>query len=297
MPGRNMTGAEQYRYAFQGQEKDPETGKEAFQLRLWDSRIGRWLTTDPMGEFASPYLGMGNNPISRIDPTGGMTDCPDCPDPPIATVMLDEVVVSAPRINNSWNTEGMYWSTTFQGNLNDWNALNNTNFTDPRDAFEWYKQQEWNAIESQHRAEFYAGREAYGRGVLQLMSVLTLPVSIAELGTAGAMALTSGRTAFTFADDAALLSDDIINYSTQTIPRAPKGGLLIGNTAYKGGQFIPGARTTLGFGRQTQNFSSLPFGSSTLRPAVHATLATPALNGSSGVGLSSLVIYRQIHQK
>lgn len=72
MPGRN-DGANSYRYAYQGQEKDSETGKEAFQLRLWDSRIGRWLTTDPMGEFHSPYLGMGNNPISKIDPTGGST--------------------------------------------------------------------------------------------------------------------------------------------------------------------------------------------------------------------------------
>lgn len=39
MPGRSLLGPEGYRYAFQGQEKDSETGKEAFQLRLWDSRI------------------------------------------------------------------------------------------------------------------------------------------------------------------------------------------------------------------------------------------------------------------
>ncbi len=73
MPGRQIVGGEQYRYSFQGQEKDPETGKEAFQLRLWDSRIGRWLTTDPYGQFASPYLGMGNNPINSIDPDGGFS--------------------------------------------------------------------------------------------------------------------------------------------------------------------------------------------------------------------------------
>ncbi|CAL2055216.1 hypothetical protein T190820D02B_120001 [Tenacibaculum sp. 190524A05c] len=29
------------------------------------------MTTDPAGQFSSPYLGMGNNPISRIDPDGG----------------------------------------------------------------------------------------------------------------------------------------------------------------------------------------------------------------------------------
>ncbi len=70
MPNRNIEG--QYRYAYQGQEKDPETGMEAFELRLWDGRIGRWLTTDPYGQYFSPYLGMGNNPISRVDPDGGM---------------------------------------------------------------------------------------------------------------------------------------------------------------------------------------------------------------------------------
>ncbi len=69
MPNRNVQG--DYRYAYQGQEKDPETGKEAFQLRLYDSRINRWLTTDPAGQYASPYLAMGNNWVSRIDPDGG----------------------------------------------------------------------------------------------------------------------------------------------------------------------------------------------------------------------------------
>ena len=70
MPNRNVEG--QYRYAYQGQEKDAETGMEAFQLRLWDARIGRWLTTDPYGQYSSPYLGMGNNPINGIDPDGGL---------------------------------------------------------------------------------------------------------------------------------------------------------------------------------------------------------------------------------
>jgi hypothetical protein len=44
---------------------------EAFQLRLWDGRIGRWLSPDPAGQYSSPYLGMGNNPINGIDPNRG----------------------------------------------------------------------------------------------------------------------------------------------------------------------------------------------------------------------------------
>lgn len=71
LPSRNSLN---YRYAFQGQEKDSETQMEAFQLRLWDGRIGRWLSTDPYGQYASPYLGMGNNPVNRIDPNGGFDD-------------------------------------------------------------------------------------------------------------------------------------------------------------------------------------------------------------------------------
>ncbi len=73
MPNRQIVNGEPYRYAYQGQEKDVETGKEAFHLRLWDARIGRWLTTDPKSEFNSPYLGMANNPINKIDPDGGET--------------------------------------------------------------------------------------------------------------------------------------------------------------------------------------------------------------------------------
>lgn len=77
MPERKMVNGIVYRYAFQGQELDPETGKEAFQLRLWDSRIGRWTTTDPYGQFYSPYLGMGNNPTNSTDSDGGCVGA-DC---------------------------------------------------------------------------------------------------------------------------------------------------------------------------------------------------------------------------
>ncbi|MBN2237122.1 MAG: hypothetical protein JW729_06155, partial [Bacteroidales bacterium] len=61
-----------YRFGFQGQfaEEDPETGYTAFESRLLDKRLGRWLTTDPAGQFWSPYLAMGNNPINGVDPDG-----------------------------------------------------------------------------------------------------------------------------------------------------------------------------------------------------------------------------------
>jgi len=71
MPNRKVVNGEPYRYAYQGQEKDPETGKEAFQLRLWDGRIGRWQRPDPYRQYHSPYLGMGNIPTSAFDGDGG----------------------------------------------------------------------------------------------------------------------------------------------------------------------------------------------------------------------------------
>lgn len=69
MPSRDVNG--DYRYGFQGQELDKETGKPAFELRLYDPRIMRWLTTDPANQYASPYMAMGNNWVNRVDPDGG----------------------------------------------------------------------------------------------------------------------------------------------------------------------------------------------------------------------------------
>ncbi len=89
-----------YRYGLQGQESDPETGKEAFQLRLWDSRIGRWLTPDPYGQFASPYLGMGNNPISLVDPDGGCVKCD--PNAPVGSTATDAGGFGVTMTENGW---------------------------------------------------------------------------------------------------------------------------------------------------------------------------------------------------
>jgi len=72
MPGRNYT-LENYRFGYQGAfaEEDPETGYTAFDLRLYDKRIGRWLTTDPYKQHWSSYLGMSNNPANVFDADGG----------------------------------------------------------------------------------------------------------------------------------------------------------------------------------------------------------------------------------
>jgi len=43
-------------------------------LRMYDAVIGRWLVPDPFRQYWSPYVAFGNNPVSRVDPDGGMDD-------------------------------------------------------------------------------------------------------------------------------------------------------------------------------------------------------------------------------
>jgi RHS repeat-associated protein len=75
-------GGDGYRYGYQGlsrplcwreyaEDETEETGWNAFELRMYDSKIGRWLVTDPYNQFWSPYNGMGNNPLNGVDPDGG----------------------------------------------------------------------------------------------------------------------------------------------------------------------------------------------------------------------------------
>jgi RHS repeat-associated protein len=61
------------KYGYQGDfsEKEEETGWDEFDLRMYDAQIGRWTGVDPYDEFASPYLGMGGNPVNFVDEDGG----------------------------------------------------------------------------------------------------------------------------------------------------------------------------------------------------------------------------------
>jgi RHS repeat-associated protein len=67
-----ITSIGAYRYGYQGDnsEKD-ESEFNAFDLRMYSSEIGRWISTDSKRQYYSPYLAMGNNPIAYTDPTGG----------------------------------------------------------------------------------------------------------------------------------------------------------------------------------------------------------------------------------
>jgi RHS repeat-associated protein len=61
------------KYGYQGEfeEDEEETAWDEFDLRMYDPQIGRWVGVDPYDQFASPYVGMGNNPVNNVDPDGG----------------------------------------------------------------------------------------------------------------------------------------------------------------------------------------------------------------------------------
>ena len=53
------SGGNGYRYDYQGAyaEKDSYTQRNNFALRMYDGRIGRWLSVGHAGQFFSPYKG------------------------------------------------------------------------------------------------------------------------------------------------------------------------------------------------------------------------------------------------
>jgi RHS repeat-associated protein len=76
MPNRNFSSGA-YRFGFNGKEKDDEmkgSGNSLdFGARIYDSRVGRWWSTDSKMEkypSLSPYQFCANNPVLFVDPSG-----------------------------------------------------------------------------------------------------------------------------------------------------------------------------------------------------------------------------------
>jgi len=74
MPGRQFNNGS-YRYGFNGKEKDDEIVGSGnmldFGAREYDTRIGRWWSTDPLQQFVgSQYSAFANNPILHTDQDG-----------------------------------------------------------------------------------------------------------------------------------------------------------------------------------------------------------------------------------
>ena len=74
MPGRSFSGAG-YRYGFNGKELNPEmeTATYDYGMRIYDARIGKFLSRDPLSRkyaFLTPYQFAGNSPVANIDLDG-----------------------------------------------------------------------------------------------------------------------------------------------------------------------------------------------------------------------------------
>jgi RHS repeat-associated protein len=76
MPGRKLSGG--YRYGFNGKENDNEVKGEGNQqdygMRIYDGRIGKFLSVDPLTKtfpWYTPYQFSGNCPIAKTDLDGG----------------------------------------------------------------------------------------------------------------------------------------------------------------------------------------------------------------------------------
>ncbi len=105
---------QEYSTGFQGQEMDKEVGLVNFDLRQYDSQIGRWMSADPYRQHASPYLAMRNNPISFIDPDGGNDVDANC------TEGCYDKNVNNPDNETGWNSNHWLLLTAHgYGNLAD----------------------------------------------------------------------------------------------------------------------------------------------------------------------------------
>jgi RHS repeat-associated protein len=63
-------GEKENLYGYQNKEYDSLTRWHDFHARQYDGVLGRMWSNDPKNQFASGYVGMGNNPVMMIDPDG-----------------------------------------------------------------------------------------------------------------------------------------------------------------------------------------------------------------------------------
>ena len=72
MPGRSFSSGS-YRYGFNGKENDDETGYQDYGMRIYDARLGKFLSVDPIGSeypWNAPYSFAENRVINGVDLDG-----------------------------------------------------------------------------------------------------------------------------------------------------------------------------------------------------------------------------------
>lgn len=89
-------------------------GELIYQDTLLRQSIARWLSPDPARQFHSPYLGMGNNPLSGYDPDGRLV------------IFINGYMPGEGRYSMNDPSLKSYWGRTagdFKSHLNDYNDV------------------------------------------------------------------------------------------------------------------------------------------------------------------------------
>jgi RHS repeat-associated protein len=71
--GRKFSGSSSYRYGFNGKENDLETNTQDYGMRIYDPRLGRFISVDPITDEypeLTPYQFASNTPIQATDLDG-----------------------------------------------------------------------------------------------------------------------------------------------------------------------------------------------------------------------------------
>ncbi len=104
MPGRKW-GLSDYRFGFNGKENDNDAKGEGnqidFGLRIYDPRIGRFLSSDPLSQsypWYTPYQYAGNKPVWFIDLDGASENPPQ--------YLLKELKVDMSKAPDVFKTKG-----------------------------------------------------------------------------------------------------------------------------------------------------------------------------------------------
>jgi RHS repeat-associated protein len=254
-----------YRYNGKELNEDYGIGLHDYGARWYDAAIGRWNAVDPVAELAmdlTPYRYSFNDPINFFDPNG-----------------LFESRAAARnyrRKNGSWwngdrikkqkdgsfaieNKQTGAITFEFTDSDGDKSIITGGTVVDRLlrisevgvDAALEIEQRNPNAIFQNSLKE-----QAYILGHRLGFAMPSAKVISAASSGLKAAAATTNQVANNI-DEAVRISSQLI------IPRAPIGGIVINGKYYKGGQFLPGPRTRLYFGRGSVPDHGLIHGTST----------------------------------
>ncbi len=116
-----------YRFGFNGKENDNEVkgigNSIDFGDRIYDPRLGRWLSIDPLQKkypYLSPYIFAGNNPIKFVDYDGkdfGVHVNHDTKTIIVSATFYSTKAdaASAQKAANNWNKESGEYEYTIDG--------------------------------------------------------------------------------------------------------------------------------------------------------------------------------------